>query len=70
MVDIAAAVVNYLLGRMFTSLEASWGILRLQLIVASRDSSVEILRTPYPNVELIENSINLRFARANNQSLA
>ena len=73
----AVVVVNYntahLLGRMFTSLQASRGTLRLQVIVvdnASRDSSVEILRTQYPNVELIENSKNVGFARANNQALA
>jgi hypothetical protein len=36
---------------------------------ASRDSSVETLRTRYPSVELITNPTNVGFARANNQAL-
>ena len=36
---------------------------------ASRDGSVDILRTRYPNVELIENPTNVGFGRANNQAL-
>jgi GT2 family glycosyltransferase len=74
--DVTVIVVNYntehLLDRMFASLEASRGALRLQVIVvdnASRDRSVEKLRTDYPNVELIENSANVGFARANNQAV-
>jgi GT2 family glycosyltransferase len=57
---------------MFAALEASRGALRLQVIVidnASSDRSVEILRTRYPSVELIENPINVGFGRANNQAL-
>ena len=57
---------------MFAALEAAKGGLTLQVIVvdnASRDGSVEILRSQFPRVELIENSINVGFARANNQTL-
>jgi GT2 family glycosyltransferase len=36
---------------------------------ASRDNSVEILRTQFPDAELIENKTNPGFGRANNQAL-
>ena len=69
-------VVNYntahLFARMFAALEAAKAGLRLQVIVvdnASPDGSAEILRAQFPCVELIENSINVGFARANNQAL-
>lgn len=74
--DVTVVVVNYntahLLDRMFAALDAARGELRLQVIVvdnASRDNSVEILRAHYPHVELIENSTNVGFGRANNQVL-
>ena len=74
--DLTVVVVNYntahLLYRMFAALEAAKGALTLQVIVvdnASRDGSVEILRAQFPSVELIENSINVGFGRANNQAL-
>jgi N-acetylglucosaminyl-diphospho-decaprenol L-rhamnosyltransferase len=74
--DISVVVVNYntghLLGELFAALEVSRGALKLQVIVidnASRDASVDILRTKYPNVELIENRTNVGFGRANNQAL-
>src|SRR5262249_2853112 len=74
--DLTVVVVNYntahLLYRMFAALEAAKGALTLQVIVvdnASRDGSAEILRAQFPGVELIENSINVGFARANNQTL-
>jgi N-acetylglucosaminyl-diphospho-decaprenol L-rhamnosyltransferase len=53
-------------------LEAAQGRLRLQVVVvdnASRDGSVEILRTRYPTAELIQNRTNVGFGRANNQAL-
>ena len=69
-------MVNYntahLLDRMFAALEAAEAGLKLQVIVvdnASPDGSAEILRTQFPRVKLIENSINAGFARANNQAL-
>lgn len=74
--DVTVVVVSYntsrLLDRMFAALETARGKLQLQVIVvdnASRDGSVEILRTRYANVELIENPTNVGFGRANNQAL-
>jgi GT2 family glycosyltransferase len=46
---------------------------RLQVIVvdnASRDETVDMVRSEYPAVELIVNSANVGFPRANNQGLA
>src|SRR5262245_39000116 len=74
--DISVVVVNYntahLLANFSTTLEASRGTLKLQVIVvdnASRDNSVDLLRAKFPNVELIENETNVGFGRANNQAL-
>ena len=74
--DISVVVVSYntkhLLTRMLTALEAGRGELRLQVIVvdnASRDGSAEFLRSKFPNVELVENPVNVGFGRANNQAL-
>jgi N-acetylglucosaminyl-diphospho-decaprenol L-rhamnosyltransferase len=76
-VDVTIALVNYntghLLGRLFSTIAAAQGDLKLQTIVidnASRDDSIEILRGQYPFVELIENTMNVGFGRANNQALA
>jgi N-acetylglucosaminyl-diphospho-decaprenol L-rhamnosyltransferase len=75
--DLTVIIVNYntehLLDQMFASLDASRGALEVQIIVvdnASRDGSVRLLRTKYPDVELIENKKNVGFGRANNQALA
>ena len=74
--DITVVVVNYntahLLDQMFATLEAARGALRLQVLVvdnASRDSSIEILRSKHTDAELIENRINVGFGRANNQAV-
>jgi GT2 family glycosyltransferase len=74
--DVSVIIVNYdtshLLERCFAALEAGRGNLQLQIIVidnASHDSSVEILRARFRSVELIENSVNVGFGRANNQAL-
>src|SRR6202035_4693699 len=74
--DVTVVVVNYntahLLDRMFSALGGGRGALRLQVIVvdnASRDESVAILREKYPSVELIVNSTNVGFGRANNQAV-
>jgi N-acetylglucosaminyl-diphospho-decaprenol L-rhamnosyltransferase len=74
--DITVVVVNYntghLLDRLFSNLSAARGSLNVRVIVVdnvSRDNSVEILRERYPNVILIQNSDNVGFGRANNQSL-
>jgi N-acetylglucosaminyl-diphospho-decaprenol L-rhamnosyltransferase len=74
--DVTVVIVSYntahLLDRLFATLEAARGSLRLQIIVidnASRDDSVTVLRTRYPDIALIENSVNVGFGRANNQAL-
>lgn len=74
--DVTVVVISYntahLLDRLFATLEAARGSLRLQVLVvdnASRDGSADILRTKYANVELIENTVNVGFGRANNQAL-
>jgi N-acetylglucosaminyl-diphospho-decaprenol L-rhamnosyltransferase len=75
--DITVVVVNYntghLLDRLFAALAAAQGELRVQTIVvdnASRDNSIEILHSRYPNVELIQNTTNIGFGRANNEAVA
>ena len=75
-IDVTVIVVNYntgfLLDRMFSALEDAKADLKVRVIVvdnASRDDSVEILRSRYPNVELVENPVNVGFGRANNQAL-
>jgi N-acetylglucosaminyl-diphospho-decaprenol L-rhamnosyltransferase len=74
--DVSVIVVNYntahLLDRLMSTLENGRGALTLQVIVvdnASRDGSADLLRRRYPNVELIENAMNVGFGRANNQAL-
>jgi N-acetylglucosaminyl-diphospho-decaprenol L-rhamnosyltransferase len=74
--DVTVIVVNYNTGhlfeRMFSALERAKADLRMQVIVVdnvSRDDSVKILRSKHPTVELIENSENVGFGRANNQAL-
>ena len=62
----------HLLGRVLDALEFGRNGLSLQVIVvdnASSDGSVEVLKSQYPNVELIANQTNVGFARANNQAL-
>ena len=75
--DLSVIVVNYntghLLDRMISALLAARGGFNIQLIIidnASRDSSVSMLRTRYPTIELIVNDVNVGFGRANNQALA
>jgi len=75
--DVSVIMVSYntahLLERLFTSLQAGKGTLKLQLIVvdnASRDNSVDFIRSYYPDAELIANSTNVGFARAYNQPLS
>ena len=75
--DLSIIVVNYntahLLDEMFTAVAAAIGGLSVQKIVvdnASRDGSAALLSERYPDVELIANSENVGFGRANNQALA
>jgi GT2 family glycosyltransferase len=74
--DVSVVVVNYntghLLQPMFSALDAARGDLHIQVIVvdnASRDDSLEILRSEFPTVEVIDNSVNVGFGRANNQAI-
>jgi N-acetylglucosaminyl-diphospho-decaprenol L-rhamnosyltransferase len=74
--DVTVIVVSYntahLLDRMFSTLEAARNSLWIQVIVvdnASSDGSADILRTKYPDVQLIENRTNVGFGRANNQAV-
>ena len=75
-IDVSIIIVNYntahLLGRMFAALEAGRGDLTLQVIVvdnASRDNSLQVLRTQQLEAELIATPTNPGFGRANNQAL-
>lgn len=75
--DLSIVVVNYntghLLDRLFSSVAAAQGILKLQTILidnASRDDSTNIIANRYPSVELIKNAVNVGFGRANNQAIA
>jgi len=55
------------------SLFASVGEFELEVFVidnASKDNSVELITTHYPNVTLIKNKENVGFGRANNQALS
>jgi GT2 family glycosyltransferase len=76
-IDITIALVNYntgfLLDRLFSTLAEAQGNLKLQIIVVdnvSRDNSLEILRSKYPFAEVIQNTSNVGFGRANNQALS
>jgi N-acetylglucosaminyl-diphospho-decaprenol L-rhamnosyltransferase len=75
--DVTLIIVSYntahLLEPLFEAIDASRASLRLQIIVvdnASRDNSVEILRTKFPDVELIESASNVGFGRANNLAVS
>ncbi len=75
-VDVSVVVVNYntahLLHEMRDALIRSQGTLTLQTIVvdnASRDDSAEVLRRDFSDAELIFNTRNVGFGRANNQAL-
>jgi N-acetylglucosaminyl-diphospho-decaprenol L-rhamnosyltransferase len=75
--DVTVILVSYntadLLERTLSALKEGRGTLQLQVIVvdnASHDNSVELVRTKYPEVELIQNATNVGFALANNQALS
>jgi N-acetylglucosaminyl-diphospho-decaprenol L-rhamnosyltransferase len=74
--DVTVVFVNYntanLLERMLASLDAAGGNFNVQTIVvdnASRDDSVALLKKRYPDVQLVENTVNVGFGRANNQAM-
>ena len=75
-VDLTLIVVNYntahLLAEMFAAVDAAAQGLVIQTIIvdnASRDGSAALIRERYPQVELIENTTNVGFGRANNQAI-
>jgi N-acetylglucosaminyl-diphospho-decaprenol L-rhamnosyltransferase len=76
MSDILAILVSFntkeLTRKALNLLLSSMHDLEMEVLVidnASRDDSVQMLRTEYPEVTLIENSKNVGFGRANNQAL-
>jgi len=73
---VSVVIVNYntrhLLDELFSGLKLACDGLDVQIVVvdnASKDQSVELLRSRYPDVELIANPSNVGFGRANNQAL-
>jgi N-acetylglucosaminyl-diphospho-decaprenol L-rhamnosyltransferase len=75
--DVTIVFVNYntghLFDRLFSTLAAARGNLKIQTVVvdnSSQDNLALILRCKYPSVELIENTVNLGFGRANNQAVS
>lgn len=75
-VDLSVIVVSYntvhLLRKMIAAVDAARHNLTIQIIVidnASTDGSASFLRVNYPEIDLIENSTNVGFGRANNQAV-
>jgi N-acetylglucosaminyl-diphospho-decaprenol L-rhamnosyltransferase len=76
-VDVTAIIVNYntrdLLRPCIDALRTSAADLGLQIVIidnASRDDSVGLLRAEFADCDLIVNTVNVGFGRANNQALA
>lgn len=76
-IDVTAVIVNYntctLLHPCIDALRVSAAGLRLQIVIvdnASRDDSAALLRTDFADCDLIFNTANVGFGRANNQALA
>ena len=75
-VAVSVVVVNYntahLLEEMFAALRTAAQGIAIQTIVidnASKDGSADFIRSRFPDVELIANTTNVGFGRANNQAL-
>ncbi len=75
-VDISVIIVNYnvreFLEQALRSLERAMPGLSVEIFVvdnSSVDGSVEMLRTNFPGVKVIENRENVGFGRANNQAI-
>ena len=73
---LSIIIVNYnvknLLRECLLSIQKSTQSIDTEIWVvdnASNDQSVDMIKTEFPNIHLIENSINLGFAKANNQAL-
>ncbi|MDX1689248.1 MAG: glycosyltransferase family 2 protein [Candidatus Promineifilaceae bacterium] len=76
MLDLAIVIVNYnvadLLRRCLTTVFASEGSFTYRVCVVdncSADDSVAMVRTEFPQVELIANEVNVGYPAANNQGL-
>jgi N-acetylglucosaminyl-diphospho-decaprenol L-rhamnosyltransferase len=76
-VDLTALIVNYntrdLLRPCIDALRASAAGLRLQIVIvdnASRDDSATLLKSDFADCDLLFNTANVGFGRANNQALA
>ncbi|MBD3238195.1 MAG: glycosyltransferase [Candidatus Moranbacteria bacterium] len=74
--DISVIIVTWnggkILKNCLKSLVSNKADLKLQIIIVdnnSTDKTTQFIKTNYPEVELIENSINKGFARANNQGI-
>jgi N-acetylglucosaminyl-diphospho-decaprenol L-rhamnosyltransferase len=74
--DISVVLVSYntaeLTKKSLQHLFASKHNLQLEVFIidnASRDNSVELIRSIFPNISLTENNVNVGFGRANNQAL-
>jgi GT2 family glycosyltransferase len=75
-VDLSIIIVNYnvkeFLQNLLHSLEKASSNISKEIIVvdnASDDGSVELLKSKFPKIKLIENKTNLGFGKANNQAL-
>lgn len=76
-IDVTAIIVNYntsgLLRPCVNALRNSAAGLRLQIVIvdnASRDDSAAVMRADFADCELLFNTENVGFGRANNQALA
>lgn len=76
-VDVTAIIVNYNTGHLLApaieALRVSAQRMSLQIVLldnASRDDSARLMREQFADCELIFNSTNVGFGRANNQALA
>jgi len=74
--DLSVIVVNYnvrqYLESALTSIEKAMKGVQGEIFVvdnASDDGSVEMVRSKFPGISLIENATNVGFARAKNQAL-
>lgn len=74
--DVSVVLVSYntaaLLPDAISALRKAADAFSLQTIIvdnASRDDSVELIKRDYADCELIENTVNVGFGRANNQAL-
>ena len=77
MTQISIIIVNYnahyFLKNCIGSIKRSTGVNHLEIIVvdnASTDGSCEMLRIDFPEVRLIENTVNMGFSKANNQGVS